>query len=374
MPVPSRARCPLLVRRRAPWTRRASLAVSVSAAAALCLRSVWPSAMVIRAVFHRGGRKTAAAMRREMVDLIGPVPVRSRRVVLPPGGGPRCTLEVFAPLATESAAATIVWIHGGAWISGSTSDVAPYLRLLATHGFTVIGVGYSVAPRRRYPTAVHQINEALAHLLAHAEELGVDPTRIVLAGDSAGAQLASQMAVLIKDPSYAGALGVRPGLEPEALVGAVLHCGVYDLAAMTRLSGLPKWGFGVALWAYSGSRAWADTAAGHQMSVIRHAEPSFPPTLISGGNADGLTPLQSRAFADRLRELAVPVTDIFWPDDHTPALGHEYQFMLALPEARVVFERTLSFLSGLGEPVHAVRGAPCQRPAGSLGSASASAG
>ncbi len=63
-----------------------------------------------------------------------------------------------------------------------------------------------------YPLAVHQLNDALAYIDAHADELGVDPNQIVLAGDSAGGQLASQMATLMTSPDYADIMGITPAL------------------------------------------------------------------------------------------------------------------------------------------------------------------
>lgn len=80
------------------------------------------------------------------------------------------------------------------------------------------------------------------------------------------------------------------------------------------------------------------------MSTIQFVTPAFPPTYISGGNGDGLTWLQSIPMAQRLRSLDVPVTDVFWPADHQPALPHEYQFHLDLDEAQEALGRTLDFL------------------------------
>ncbi len=70
----------------------------------------------------------------------------------------------------------------------------------------------------------------------------------------------------------------------------------------------------------------------------------LPATYISGGNGDGLTWLQSIPMAKRLQELGVDVTPVFWPAPHEPALPHEYQFHLDLPEARKALADTIAFL------------------------------
>ncbi|MBF4571031.1 alpha/beta hydrolase [Herbiconiux sp. VKM Ac-1786] len=238
----------------------------------------------------------------------------------------------------------VVWIHGGAWISGSKAHVTPYLRHLAAVGYVGVAVDYTIAPEAAYPTAVGQLGDALAHLVRHADELGIDPARIVLAGDSAGAQLASQLTAAIVNPAYAARTGIRPALEPGQLAGIVLHCGIYDLDAMTHLSGVLEWGFKSALWAYTGSRDWSATEAADSMSTIRAVTGAFPPAFVSGGNGDGLTAVQSVPLSERMRAAGVPVTTMFWPADHEPSLPHEYQFKLDFPDARRALEATIAFL------------------------------
>lgn len=300
----------------------------------------WPSAMVIRYVFERGGAKTA----EEMAPHVPASGVSARFDLGYGNDGADTTLDVFTPDRGTGRLPTVVWIHGGAWISGSKADVAPYLKILASHGYTVVGVNYSIAPGHRYPTAVHQLNKALRYLREHADALRADPDNVVLAGDSAGAQLASQLATLVTNADYARSLDIQPALEPKELRGVVLNCGVYDLSTMRQTQWLNAWGFNVALWAYSGSREWESTPTGDQMSVIEHVTAEFPPTYISGGNGDSLTPIQSVPFAARLRNLGVSVDALFWDADHEPALPHEYQFHLNRGEAGEALTRTLSFL------------------------------
>ena len=152
-------------------------------------------------------------------------------------GGTEALLDVYYPVEADRAGKalpTIVWFHGGAWLAGSKDHVAPYLKILAAQGFTAIGVNYPLAPRHRYPAAVVQANAALAYIRAQAAALRVDPERMFLAGDSAGAQIASQLAAAISDPGYATALGLSPALDRSSLRGLILYCGVYDAAQAAR--------------------------------------------------------------------------------------------------------------------------------------------
>ena len=327
-------------RRRWVWIPLSVIVAIGLVVAVVTSLTPWPSAMLIRSVFERSAAATVA----EMTPYVPDGELREVREVHYAQGS-NATLDVFTPAAEDDLRPTVVWVHGGAWISGSSTNVEPYLRILADQGYTTIGVNYSVGPEATYPTAVTQLNDALAYIQEHASELSVDTTQIVLAGDSAGAQLASQLATLVTNPRYADLVGIRPSLDSAQLAGVILNCGVYDLRAMAELDGLPAWGFKVALWAYTGTKDWSELPSGATMSTIEFVTEDFPPTYISGGNGDGLTWLQSIPMAQRLNDLGVPVTELFWPAPHEPELPHEYQFHLDLPEAQDALTETIDWLA-----------------------------
>ncbi|AKV86458.1 esterase [Microbacterium sp. CGR1] len=329
---------------RRPWHRTKVAAgivlIVVAVVAIIGALTPWPSAMVIRAVFTQGGDETAAEMDKHVPD----TELTEKLDLAYADGGADTTMDVFTPASATGPLPTVVWIHGGAWISGSKENVDPYMRILAAEGYTTIAVNYTIGPEGVYPLAVHQLNDALAYIDAHADELGVDPTRIVLAGDSAGGQLASQMATLITSPDYADIMDVTPALEAEQVVATVLNCGVYDLAALATLDGIAGWGLKTSMWAYSGTKTWAEDSTGATMSTIDWVTEDFPTTYISGGNGDGLTWLQSIPMAQRLDALGVDVTTLFWPAPHEPQLPHEYQFHLDMPDAQTALQKTIDFL------------------------------
>jgi acetyl esterase/lipase len=332
-------------KKRRRWRRtRITLGVIVAIVAVVAIIgsiTPWPSAMVIRSVFTKGGDDTAAEMKKHVPD----TKLTETLDVAYSDDGVDTTMDVFSPASATGPLPTIVWIHGGAWISGSKENVDPYMRILAAEGYTTIAVNYTIGPEGVYPLAVHQLNDALAYIDEHAEELGVDPTQIVLAGDSAGGQLASQMATLITNPDYAEIMGMTPALTADQVVATVLNCGVYDLSALAELTGLVGWGFKSSMWAYSGTKDWAEGSTGATMSTVDWVTADFPTTYISGGNGDGLTWLQSIPMAKRLDELGVDVTTLFWPAPHEPALPHEYQFHLDMPDAQTALQKTIDFLN-----------------------------
>lgn len=296
--------------------------------------------LAIRWAFARGAREVSAVL----APLVPPdVTARLDEVV--DATDPDGRVDVFWPSGVDGTAQrlpTVVWVHGGGWVSGSKSDVAEYGRILASRGFTVVAVGYSIAPESRYPQPVRQTGAALRHVLAHADEYHVDPGRVALAGDSAGAQIAAQVAALVTDAGYAARVGVDAPLTPEQLRAAVLFCGAYDLS-LPRTSRLGGMFLSTVLQSYSGTRHYAADPDLAYASVVDHVTDRFPPAFVSAGNADPLL-AHSRSLVEALSRRAVDVETLFFADDHEPALGHEYQFRLDTDPGREAFERAVEFL------------------------------
>jgi acetyl esterase/lipase len=300
----------------------------------------WPSAMLIRGLFEQGARDTIS----EMDPYVPSDGVSAHDDIVYGDAGADTSLDVFYPTGTAQPLTTVVWIHGGAWISGDKRDVDPYLQILASHGYTAVGLNYTISPEATYPTALNQLNDALGFLIEHADEYNIDPDRIVLAGDSAGSQYTSQLATLVTSPDYATRVGVTPSLAPDQLRAVILNCGIYDVRGIPNAPGIGGWGFRIALWSYLGQKDWSALPGAQDMSTIEYVTADFPATWISGGNGDPLTAGQSKPLAAKLQQLGVDVTTVFYPDDETPALPHEYQFHLDFAAARSALESTVAFL------------------------------
>ena len=303
------------------------------------LLSPWPSVWLIRQVFDSG-----AAAASEKLEKHVPAGIRLSTHSYDKSD-PDAQLDIIRPASVRQGAPTIVWIHGGGFVSGRRQDITNYLKVLAGRGFNVVNIDYTIAPEAHYPTPIRQVHAALGYLSREGVRHGIDPAGLVLAGDSAGAQIAAQTAATATNPDYARLVGITPAIRPEQLVGVLLFCGVFDVTQMGKGGGILGWFVSSATWAYSGNR---DGAGIETMSIAPHVTPAFPPAFVSAGNADPLGP-QSVAIARALETKGVSVTSLFFPPDHQPPLGHEYQFDLDTAGGRRALDEAVRWLDALEE-------------------------
>ncbi|WP_442579260.1 alpha/beta hydrolase [Mesorhizobium sp. ASY16-5R] len=310
--------------------------LSVALATAAYFVTPWPSVLVIRAIFDRGAAEASAKLEKHLpsgISVDGEIHYNP--------SDPDAVLDIVRPPAGTATGTTIVWVHGGGFISGRRADVENYARVLAGEGFTLVNVDYTIAPEATYPTPVQQVNEALGFLSREADRLGIDPDRLIIAGDSAGAQIAAQVANLVTAPGYARQVGFAAKIKPEQLCGTILFCGPYDLDLMGQ-----SWFMRTTTWAYSGRRNHREDPSFQLMSVAKYVTSAFPPSFISAGNGDPLLP-HSAALEDALRSRGVTVDTLYFPM-HEPPLGHEYQFDLDAEPGRDALRQMVAFARRVG--------------------------
>lgn len=139
--------------------------------------------------------------------------------MLPGPAGP-IPARVYRPLAAPPTAAghpVVAYFHGGGWIAGDLVTNRPLaLRFCAALGAIVIDVDYRRAPEHRFPAAYDDCLAAARWAVEHAGDLGGDASRVAVAGQSAGAQLAASVALGCRD------LGLR--LAAQVLIAPVVDC------------------------------------------------------------------------------------------------------------------------------------------------------
>ena len=117
-----------------------------------------------------------------------------------PEGAPEVRVLVYLPITVEGPRATLLWMHGGGYIMGSPEQEDLMVKnMVSAIGCVAVSVDYRLAPETRHPGPVEDCYAALKWLHTHASELGVDPTRIAIAGSSAGGGLAAALTLLARD-------------------------------------------------------------------------------------------------------------------------------------------------------------------------------
>lgn len=217
--------------------------------------------------------------------------------------------------------------------------------MLANEGYAVIGVDYQWAPEIRYPGQVRQVEECLAALESIKDVYRLDLDKIVLFGDSAGAHIAAQAALLATNPEYEKAIGVSSAITAEQLCGSVLYCGPYDVSKMLNTGNMAIDFFASRIgWALLGDKDWQNGDMIKTTTIKDYATANFPPVFISDGNS-GSFESQGKELALGLLNEGIDVTSLFFDRNQYGEVGHEYQFSIGDGgPGSVCYAQTVSFL------------------------------
>jgi acetyl esterase len=200
----------------------------------------------------------------------------------------------------------LVYFFGGGWTLGSIDTSDGICRSLANAaGCAVVTVGYRLAPEHRFPAAVEDCYAGTRWIAEHATDLGVDPARIAVGGDSAGGNLAAAVTLLARErggPALAGQLLVYPNTDHEA--------GTQSL----RDNGDP-WLFNhhSVAWYWNHYLARPEDGRNPLASPLRAADLSgLPPALVITAEYDPLRD-EGEAYGWRLADAGVPTTVTRYP-------------------------------------------------------------
>ncbi|MBK5223193.1 MAG: alpha/beta hydrolase [Acidimicrobiia bacterium] len=239
-------------------------------------------------------------------------------VVFGTGGGRDLRCDIYTPPGDVESAPAIILVHGGAWRQGDRTQLRGYGVLLGREGYVCIAPEYRLTPEAPWPAQIHDVKAAIRWVRANADRLGVDPDRIAIEGNSAGAHLALLAAGTTGLAAFEGE-GGNPGVSTH--VSAVL--GVY---APTIFSNGERERGAVPLLALSDERSDdVATLAG----PISHVSADFPPTLLIHGTHDTTVPaLASIRMYEALIAAKVPAELHMYAEqphafDAQPAFGRQ---------------------------------------------------
>jgi acetyl esterase/lipase len=218
-------------------------------------------------------------------------------VVFGTGGGRELRADIYTPPGEVHDAPAVLLVHGGAWRSGDRTQLRGYGILLARRGYVCVASEYRLVPESPWPAQIHDVKAALRWMRANAARLGVDPLRIAIEGNSAGAHLALLAAGTPNLPVFEGD-GGNPGVPTDVVAAVGVYAPTLFWHDEAERGGIPI----VVL--HQEPTVELATAA----SPLRYVTEAFPPTLLIHGTADIVVPpLASIRMYEELVGAGVPV-------------------------------------------------------------------
>jgi acetyl esterase/lipase len=204
-------------------------------------------------------------------------------VVFGKGGGRELRCDVYRPPVETRNAAAILLLHGGGWRQGDRTQLRGYGILLGRAGYLCVASEYRLSGEARWPAQIHDVKAALRWMRAESRALEIDPEKIAVSGNSAGAHLAL---VLAGTPGHAPFEGSGGNAGAAAHVSAAIaFYAPVDLApgALRTEDSVVSELFGPGV-------SEADVQAA---SPLSHARAGFPPTLLIHGTHDAIVPVEA---------------------------------------------------------------------------------
>lgn len=235
------------------------------------------------------------------------------------GEAPRQQLDVYQP-AISRKGIVVVFFYGGGWRTGQRDEYRFVAQTLTRHGATVVIPDYRTYPSGVFPDFMHDAAAAVAWTQKNIAQYGGDSKKVYLVGHSAGAHIATLLAL---DKRYLAA----QGLGTDVLAGVVGLATPANFAATLEAKYQPAFGNQTEL---------------ERAQPIRYVRGDAPPMLLLHGADDGVvSPRNSLAMAERITELGGQARAKIYPDKGHPGL---ILFFAPLFGGSVILDDTLDFL------------------------------
>ena len=230
-------------------------------------------------------------------------------------------LDVYYPEGTTAPLPTIVSIHGGGYVYGTKEIYRRYGMDMARRGFAFVNFNYRLAPKWKFPAPLSDTNDVLMWVCRNCHRYFLDPDRIILIGDSAGAQLASQYAAIHTNPEYAALFGMKR--PPVTLKALGLFCGMYDPEAFCgkKLTGLAK--------DYLGGKFDLQDP---RLKVLEAINADYPPAFLATACEDFLKD-SAEPMADLLTGKGITARLRCYGTPGDKSVGHVFHVNILLPDA-----------------------------------------
>ena len=249
-------------------------------------------------------------------------------IVIGEGGGRSLKADIFLPPLEEKSRPAVLFIHGGGWIEGDRSQLRGYGILLARLGFVCMCNSYRLSNESIWPAQVQDVNCAIRYLRANATDLGLDPDRIGVSGNSAGGHLSLMAAATNYDQIFEGEGGSN---KVSSEIKAV--CAIYPPTTIRQLEMLnPLENAFLMLMGKEAKKEDFDKA-----SPLNYVTEDYPPCMLIHGSTDSVVRLKdSTKFYEKLIEFNRPASlHIFSEEEH--AFDGEPDYGRAVADLQALF-------------------------------------
>ena len=249
-------------------------------------------------------------------------------IVIGEGSGKSLKADIFLPPVEEKNRPAVLFIHGGGWIEGDRSQLRGYGILLARLGFVCMCNSYRLSNESIWPAQIQDVNCAIRYLRANAADLGLDPDRIGVSGNSAGGHLSLMAAATNYDQIFEGEGGSN---EVSSEIKAV--CAIYPPTTIRQLEMLnPLENAFLMLMGKEAKKEDYDKA-----SPLNYVTEDYPPCMLIHGSTDSVVRLKdSTKFYEKLIEFNRPASlHIFSEEEH--AFDGEPDYGRAIADLQALF-------------------------------------
>ena len=235
-------------------------------------------------------------------------------------GDQKIPLTIVRPNAAKKNAPVFMFFHGGGWVLGDYKTHERFLRdLVVGSGAVAVFVNYSPSPETHYPVAINQAYEATKWVAEHGQEINVDGTRLAVAGNSVGGNMATVVALIAKDKG-------TPKIKLQVLFWPVTDA-TFETESYNKFAtgyflskNMMKW-----LWDnYTTDPKQRSEIYASPLRATTEQLRGLPPALVQTAENDVLRD-EGEAYARKLAEAGVEVTAVRYN-----GLIHDYGLLNAI--------------------------------------------
>jgi acetyl esterase len=253
---------------------------------------------------------------------IAMAPASIEHRTIPGGPSGQVEITIVRPEGAMETLPVVIYIHGGGWVLGNFGTHQRLVRDLASQtGAAFVFVNYTPSPDAHYPVAIEEAYAAAKWVAEHGGEIGVDGTRMAVAGDSVGGNMTAALTLVAKERG-------GPVFRYQALFYPVTNAA-FDTESYEQFADGP--------WLTRKAMQWFWDA--YAPDITRRTEPTASPLLASMEQLAGLPPAlvitdeadvlrdEGEAYSRKLRQAGVDVTSVRYE-----GVFHDFMMLNALAE------------------------------------------